>query len=76
MAKTKDVQFEIVEHIATIEEFGSGWTFEFNLVTWNGGEPKYDLRNWNEDHTKCSKGMTLFSNEMETIAKAYKKHKK
>lgn len=76
MTKTKEVKFEIVEHIATIEEFGSGWTFEFNLVKWADGEPKLDLRNWNEDHSKCSRGMTLFESEMDKVVKAYKEFKK
>ncbi|MEE3482374.1 MAG: PC4/YdbC family ssDNA-binding protein [Lachnospiraceae bacterium] len=36
-----------------------GWTKERNLVSWNGGAPKYDIRDWSEDHTKMGKGVTL-----------------
>ena len=76
MVKKSELTFEIVEHIATIEEFGSGYARELNLVSWNGGEPKYDIRNWSADHTKPSSGITLFDYELEKITKAYKKHKK
>ena len=76
MAKKDELKYEIVEHIATLETFASGYTRELNLVKWNDGEPKYDIRNWNADHTKCSSGITLFKYEAEQIVKALKKHLK
>lgn len=76
MAK-KEVKFEIVESIAIIEEFASGWTTELNIVKWNDKEPpKVDIRNWNADHTKCSGGTTLMPADMDKIVKAWKKYTK
>ena len=56
--KQKEITKEIIEHIDTFDD-GSTWLGEVNLVSWNGGEAKVDIRNWNEDHTKCSRGLAL-----------------
>lgn len=72
----KEIGFEIVENIAIIEEFGSGWTTEMNVVKWNGKEPKIDIRNWSADHTKCSRGLTFIPSDMDKIVKAWKKYSK
>ena len=53
-----DIKFEIVEEIAVLSESNSGWKRELNLVSWNGREPKYDLRDWDENHTRIGKGIT------------------
>lgn len=76
MSKKKGVTYEIVAHIATLEEFASGWTQEFNIVRWNGNEGKFDIRPWNSDHTKCGRGITLFKYEMDKVVDAYKEFKK
>lgn len=54
-----DVKFEIVERLVVLKDRKPAWDLEFNLVSWNGGEPKYDIREWNEEHTRCGKGITL-----------------
>ena len=58
----KELTREIVQYIDTYKEDGK-WTGEVNMVSWNGGEPKVEIRNWNEDHSKCSKGITLTTEE-------------
>jgi hypothetical protein len=40
---------------------------EFNRVSWNGGEPKYDIRDWSEDHDKMGKGITLTETELRRL---------
>ena len=32
-------------------------------MSWNGGAPKYDLRDWAPDHEKMGKGITLTEEE-------------
>lgn len=59
-----DIKYEITAHIGTISESEKGWTKELNLVSWNGREPKYDLREWNPDHDKMGKGITLTKDEL------------
>ena len=39
-----DFKYEIVEHIGTLSESAKVWTKELNRISWNGGEPKYDIR--------------------------------
>ncbi len=58
-----DITVEIVKEIGVLSESNMGWTKELNLVSWNGREPKYDLREWDPDHEKMSKGITLTKEE-------------
>ena len=68
----KEIECEIVEHIATIEEFSSGWTMEFNIVKWNKNPAKFDIRNWSPDHSKSSTGVALIESDLEAILKSFK----
>ncbi|MCQ2085605.1 MAG: PC4/YdbC family ssDNA-binding protein [archaeon] len=63
-------RYEIVKPIAVLSESPKGWTKEFNLVSWNGNEPKYDIREWAPDKSKCGKGITLTDEEIEFLKKA------
>lgn len=58
-----DITVEIVKEIGVLSESNKGWTKELNLVSWNGREPKYDLREWDPDHEKMSKGITMSKEE-------------
>ena len=69
MARSNEVKFEIVNTIGTISTSKSGWKKELNRVSWNGGEPKYDLREWEPEHTKMGKGVTLTEKELRELAK-------
>lgn len=51
--------YEIVKHIGVISEGSGGWTKELNLISWNGKEPKYDIRDWSAEKDKMGKGATL-----------------
>jgi len=59
--------FEIIETIAVLSEGSKGWKKELNLISWNGREPKYDVRDWSEDHTKMGKGITFTLSELENL---------
>ena len=60
-----ELKFEITERIGVLSENAKGWTKELNKVSWN--EPKYDLREWNPDHSRMGKGITLTDEEVETL---------
>lgn len=64
MAKGQELKFEIINQIGTISTSSSGWSIELNRVSWNGNEPKYDLRSWSPDHTKMGKGITLTDSDI------------
>ena len=51
--------YEIVKTFGVISEGAGGWAKELNLISWNGKEPKYDIRDWGPDHEKMGKGVTL-----------------
>lgn len=66
-----EIRYEIKRKLATLStNEKSGWTKEVNIVSWNGGSPKLDIRDWNPDHTKLSKGITLTEQECRTLAYA------
>ena len=66
------ITFEIAEHLTVISKKDNGWCRELNLVSWNGQQPpKFDIRDWSPDHTKMSRGITLFDNEMRKVSQAY-----
>lgn len=63
-----ELKFEIVKHIATLSE--GSWSMELNKVSWNGREPKYDLRKWSADYSRMGKGVTLTDEEFEALREA------
>ena len=65
-----EFKYEITRQIAVLSTNKSGWTKELNLVSWNGKEAKYDIREWAPGHEKMGKGITLSNEEMEELKKA------
>ena len=63
---------EIVESIAVLSENEKGYTKEINLVSWNGSDPKYDIRNWHPGRERCGKGITLTEEETCALMDAMK----
>jgi hypothetical protein len=59
-----DIKFEIQETIGVLSEGAKGWSKELNRISWNGREPKYDLRDWAPEHEKMGKGITLSKEEI------------
>jgi len=65
MASSKDdLKYEIINSIGVVSTTTSGWNLELNRVSWNGKEPKYDLRSWSPDHKKMGKGVTMSEDEL------------
>ena len=57
----------IIKEIGVLSENAKGWRKELNLISWNGGAAKYDIRDWAPDHEKMGKGTTLTEEEMENL---------
>ena len=64
-----ELKYEIKENIGVLSENAKGWTKELNLISWNDREPRYDIREWNPDHTRMGKGVTLSAEEYENLRK-------
>lgn len=69
----ESVNHEITESIGVIYKKKSGWTREINLVSWNGMDPKYDIRDWSPDHKKMSRGITLTEDEIRKLIELMEK---
>lgn len=59
----KDLKCEILETLAEFPEVNS-YHMELNLIKWGDNAPKYDLRRWNEDRSKMTKGITMTKEEL------------
>lgn len=66
----KNITCEIVDTIAVLSENDKGFTKEINLVSWNGAEPKLDIRTWHPGREKCGKGITLTKEEAHVLSDA------
>ena len=67
MSDDKRIKFEIKKHLGVISTNDSGWSKEINVVSWNDGAPKYDIRDWDPAHKHMSRGITLKAPEMKKI---------
>ena len=63
MEDNKEFRFSIMRHIGVLAEGTKGWKKEVNLVSWNDRPAKLDIREWDENHVKMSKGVTLSAEE-------------
>jgi hypothetical protein len=64
-----EIEFRIIEKLGVIDAKPTGWNRELNVVAWNGGPPKFDIREWSPDHEKMSKGITLHEREAVKLVK-------
>lgn len=62
-----DINYEIVDHLRVLSEGTKGWTKEVNIICWNKRTPKIDIREWDENHEKMSKGITLTKEELKKL---------
>ena len=73
--KTKtEPTYEVIEECGTLSTNAKGWELKLRYMSWNGNEPKYDLRSWKDDPDgeKCSKGITLTGEELEALLEVLK----
>ena len=62
-----EVKYEIIERVGVLSETEKGWKKEINLISWNDREPKYDIREWDPEHEKMGKGITLSTEELKNL---------
>lgn len=61
------LKYEITKFLGVIGEGTKGWKKEVNLVSWNDRKPKLDIRDWDENHEKMGRGITLSKSEVEEL---------
>jgi len=62
-----EFKYEVTNHIGVLSEGSKGWQKELNLISWNGREPKYDIRDWSPNREKMGKGVTLSDAEVSEL---------
>lgn len=68
--RNDEVSFEVVANIGILAEYATGWKKEVNIVAWNGGAPKLDIRDWDPGHEHMSRGITLSADETQRLFEA------
>ncbi len=66
--------FEIKKHIGVLGTYSTGWKKELNIVEWNGKNAKYDIRDWDPNHEKMSRGVTLHEGEVKNLVTVLEKY--
>lgn len=62
-----EFRYEILNHIGILATANSGWSKEVNIVKWNDAHPKIDIREWDVEHEKMSRGASLNVKEAEKL---------
>ena len=66
----KEFSYEIVEEISVLSTSAKDWTKELNRISYNGGAPKFDIRDWAPEREKMGKGVTLTEDEARALMEA------
>ena len=75
MAKEEQsIKYEIINEIGVLSDDGK-WRVELNRISWNGREPKYDLRKWSCGREKMGKGITLTDAEAMKLCEILEKER-
>lgn len=62
-----DIKFEIKETLGVLSQSNKGWKKELNLISWNGREAKYDIREWDLERENMGKGVTFTKDELKAL---------
>lgn len=62
-----EIKYDIIKQLGNIGEGSKGWKKEVNVVRWNNRKPKIDIRDWDENHQKMGKGITLGKEEIKAL---------
>jgi len=58
-----EIKYEIHKHLGVLNVNSRGWKKEINIISWNERKPKIDIREWDENHERMGKGITLSREE-------------
>ena len=60
----KKIKMTNEEEQGDLSVAANGWKKQLTYTSWNGRDPKFDLRSWSVDHKSMTKGLTLTKEEM------------
>jgi len=61
------ISYKVIANVGTLARYRTGWSKEVNIVSWNEGSAKIDIRDWSEDHEKMSRGIILTADETQRL---------
>ena len=61
---SSEIRYEIINELGVIPAEKGSMRIELNRISWNGNEPKYDLRRWSPNRDKMGKGVTMSEREL------------
>ncbi len=65
-----DFKYEVIEECGELAARSNGDIVKLRYISWNGRDPKYDLRVWGTDdegNERCGKGVGLSGEELEEL---------
>lgn len=75
-SKSSGITYEVIKELGKIEDpYNDGATMvkELNIIKWGDNNPKADIRGWNEDRTRMTKGITFNIDELKSLKKLLNK---
>ena len=63
----EEISYHVIRPIGILSTSSNGWSKEINLISWNDGRPKYDIRDWSPDHAKMTKGLRITAFEAKQL---------
>lgn len=67
--------YVIYRHIGNLSKLNNGWVKELNFISWNNREPVYNIRTWNQDHTRKDLLQKSIENRWEAELTLYMNHR-
>ena len=61
------ISYKVIANVGTLAKYPTGWSKEVNIVSWNEGPAKLDVRDWSPEHDKMSRGITLNADEVQRL---------
>ena len=61
------ITYDVVKNIGVISDSGA-WETQVNMISWNHAPAKFDIRKWNVETGKMSKGISLNEAEARALA--------
>lgn len=65
----KEIKYEVIKKIGVLDS-DSTMPKELRLISWNGNEPRYDIRRWSTDkdgNELMTKGITCDKKELQSL---------
>lgn len=59
----KEIAYKVHNHCGVLKHGTKGWSRQVNLVQWTDTPVLLDVRDWNYDQTKYTKGITMTRDE-------------